>query len=329
MTVRQMIEEREKEWLSPLACLSANTKGREKPYTPCDLRTEFQRDRDRIVYSKAFRRLKHKTQVFIAPLGDHYRTRLTHTLEVAEIARTIARALRLNEDLTEAIALGHDLGHTPFGHAGERALAELSPGGFRHNEQSLRIVKDLEGGSGINLTYEVMEGILNHVGENMPSTLEGKVVRISDKIAFINHDIDDAERANILTEDMLPKASTDILGHSHGKRIDTIVRDVIANSKDDIMLGDEVGGAVRELEDFMFANVYIKSEAKKEETKVHGIVKALYEYFIERPELLSDEPGYGVVPPHVTVCDYISGMTDIFCIYKFNELFVPESWHKR
>lgn len=324
-----MIEEREKAYLSPNACLSSNTKGREKPYAPCDLRTEFQRDRDRIVYSKAFRRLKHKTQVFIAPLGDHYRTRLTHTLEVSQIARTIARALRLNEDLTEAIAMGHDLGHTPFGHAGERALAELSPDGFRHNEQSLRIVKYLEGGSGINLTYEVMDGILNHVGENMPGTLEGKVVRMSDKIAFINHDIDDAERANILTEEMLPKASADVLGHSHGKRIDTIVRDLIAHSGDDILLGDEVGGAVRELEDFMYANVYIKSEAKKEETKVYGIVKALYEYFIDRPQLLADEPGYGQVSPHVTVCDYISGMTDIFCIYKFNELFVPESWHKR
>lgn len=329
MTVREMIEQREKNTLSPLACLSCNTRGREKPYTPCDLRTEFQRDRDRIVYSKAFRRLKHKTQVFIAPLGDHYRTRLTHTLEVSQIARTISRALYLNEDLTEAIALGHDLGHTPFGHAGERALAALCPSGFRHNAQSLRIVKYLEGGSGINLTYEVMDGILNHVGENMPYTLEGKVVRLSDKIAYINHDIDDAERAGILTQESLPKECTKVLGESHGKRIDTIVRDCINNSNNEIALSQEVDEAVKELEDFMFENVYIKSEAKKEEKKVYGVVQNLYEYFINNMELLKDEPGFGTVGDEITVCDYISGMTDIFCIYKYNELFVPESWHKR
>lgn len=329
MTVREMIEKREYEELSQYACMSGKSKGREREYIPCDLRTEFQRDRDRIVYSKAFRRLKHKTQVFIAPLGDHYRTRLTHTLEVSQIARTISRALRLNEDLTEAIAMGHDLGHTPFGHAGERALDALSPNGFRHNKQSLRIVKDLEGGSGINLTYEVMDGILNHVGENYPYTLEGRVVRMADKIAYINHDIDDAERAGILTEDKLPKECTDVLGHSHGKRIDTIVRDLIATSENDIMLSGEVKKAVEALEAFMFENVYIKSEAKKEETKVYGIVEALYKYFIAHTELLKDEPGYGEVDPSVTVCDYISGMTDIFCIYKYNELFVPESWHKR
>lgn len=329
MTVREQLEKIERETLSEYACLSENTRGREKSYTPCDLRTEFQRDRDRIVYSKAFRRLKHKTQVFIAPLGDHYRTRLTHTLEVSQIARTISRALRLNEDLTEAIAMGHDLGHTPFGHAGERALDALAPGGFRHNRQSLRIVKDLEGGSGINLTYEVMDGILNHVGENMPYTLEGRVVRMADKIAYINHDIDDAQRANILTEDMLPKECTEVLGHSHGKRIDTIVRDLIENSRGDIVLSDRVRNAVESLEAFMFDKVYIESEAKKEETKVHGIVEALYNYFTEHTYLLKDEPGFGKVEPSVTVCDYISGMTDIFCIYKYNELFVPESWHKR
>lgn len=329
MTVREMLEEREKRELSPLAALSANTKGREKDYAACDLRTEFQRDRDRIVYSKAFRRLKHKTQVFIAPLGDHYRTRLTHTLEVSQIARTVARALRLNEDLTEAIAMGHDLGHTPFGHAGERALAALSPDGFRHNEQSLRIVRELEGGKGINLTYEVMDGIKNHVGDTFPSTQEGRAVRISDKIAYINHDIDDAERAGLLTEEMLPKECTKILGHSHGTRIDTIVRDLILNSKTDICLSDEVGAAVRELEEFMFANVYIDSEAKKEEAKVYGIVEALYKYFMQNIGLLENEPGYGRTEPHVTVCDYISGMTDSYCVYKFNELFVPESWHKR
>lgn len=329
MTVREMIEQREKDTLSPFACLSCNTRGREKPYTPCDLRSEFQRDRDRIVYSKAFRRLKHKTQVFIAPLGDHYRTRLTHTLEVSQIARTISRALLLNEDLTEAIALGHDLGHTPFGHAGERALSALCPSGFRHNAQSLRIVKYLEGGSGINLTYEVMDGILNHVGENMPYTLEGKVVRLSDKIAYINHDIDDAERAGILTRESLPKECTKVLGDSHGKRIDTIVRDCINQSKGEIALSPEVDEAVKELEDFMFENVYIKSEAKKEEKKVYGVVESLYEYFINNMELLKDEPDFGTVNDEITVCDYISGMTDIFCIYKYNELFVPESWHKR
>lgn len=329
MTVREMLEDRERRELSPFATLSSQSKGREKACTPCDLRTEFQRDRDRIVYSKSFRRLKHKTQVFIAPLGDHYRTRLTHTLEVSQIARTVARALRLNEDLTEAIAMGHDLGHTPFGHAGERALAALSPAGFRHNEQSLRIVKKLEGGSGINLTYEVMDGIKNHVGAVMPETPEGKIVRLSDKIAYINHDIDDARRAGILTEEMLPKECTEILGHSHGKRIDTIVRDLIINSEAEIKFSSEIGDAVIELEKFMFDNVYIDSEAKKEEAKVYGIVEALYKYFMQNIHLLENEPEFGQVEPYITVCDYISGMTDSYCVYKFNELFVPESWHKR
>ncbi len=329
MTVREMLEKRERENLSPFAALSENSKGRRKEVIPCDLRTEFQRDRDRIIYSKAFRRLKHKTQVFIAPLGDHYRTRLTHTLEVAQIARSISRALCLNEDLTEAIAMGHDLGHTPFGHAGERALDSLSEKGFRHNIQSLRIVRELEGGSGINLTFEVEDGILNHVGKDYPSTLEGRVCRLADKIAYINHDIDDAKRAGILTEEDLPKECTKILGHSHGKRIDKIVRDCIENSESDIILSSEVYGAMMDLEKFMFSTVYIDSEAKKEEKKVYGIVKSLYEYFMENHELLKNEPGYDENDPEISVCDYISGMTDIFCIHKYNELFVPESWHKR
>lgn len=330
MTVREMIEKRERENLSPFACLSENSKGREKEEkAPCDLRTEFQRDRDRIVYSKAFRRLKHKTQVFIAPIGDHYRTRLTHTLEVSQIARTISRALSLNEDLTEAVAMGHDLGHTPFGHAGERALDALSPTGFRHNKQSLRIVKYLEGGSGLNLTYEVMDGILNHVGPDLPFTLEGRVVRLADKIAYINHDIDDAVRAGILTEDSLPSYCTNVLGKGHGKRIDKIVRDVISNSKEDITLSADVGEALSRLEKFMFDNVYIESEAKEEEKKVYGMVESLYKYFKEHITLLEKEPLYAFNEPHITVCDYISGMTDIFCISKFNEIFVPESWHKR
>lgn len=329
MTVREMLEKRERENLSPYASLSEKSKGRRLECTPCDLRTEYQRDRDRIIYSKAFRRLKHKTQVFIAPLGDHYRTRLTHTLEVAQIARSISRALCLNEDLTEAIAMGHDLGHTPFGHAGERALDSLSEKGFRHNLQSLRIVRELEGGSGINLTFEVEDGILNHVGKDYPSTLEGRVCRLADKIAYINHDIDDAKRAGILTEDDLPKECTKILGHSHGKRIDKIVRDCIENSGSDIILSSEVYGAMMDLEKFMFSTVYIDSEAKKEEKKVYGMVKALYEYFMEHHELLRNEPGYDEKDPEISVCDYISGMTDIFCIHKYNELFVPESWHKR
>ncbi|MBQ2942023.1 MAG: deoxyguanosinetriphosphate triphosphohydrolase [Clostridia bacterium] len=329
MTVREMLEKRERETLSIYAALSEESKGREKEITPCDLRTDFQRDRDKIIYTKAFRRLKHKTQVFIAPLGDHYRTRLTHTLEVGQIARSISRALFLNEDLTEAISMGHDLGHTPFGHAGERALAELTKSGFRHNEQSLRIVKYLEGGSGINLTYEVMDGILNHVGPSYPETLEGRVCRLADKIAYINHDIDDACRAGILTEEALPFECTKVLGHSHGKRIDTIVRDCIKMSGEDIILSAEVYGAMMELEKFMFANVYLDSEAKTEEKKVFGIVKALYEYFMENHTLLKDEPGYDEENPEISVCDYISGMTDVFCVYKYNELFVPESWHKR
>lgn len=324
-----MLEKRERETLSIYAALSEESKGREKEITPCDLRTDFQRDRDKIIYTKAFRRLKHKTQVFIAPLGDHYRTRLTHTLEVGQIARSISRALFLNEDLTEAISMGHDLGHTPFGHAGERALAELAKSGFRHNEQSLRIVKYLEGGSGINLTYEVMDGILNHVGPSYPETLEGRVCRLADKIAYINHDIDDACRAGILTEEALPFECTKVLGHSHGKRIDTIVRDCIKMSGEDIILSAEVYGAMMELEKFMFANVYLDSEAKTEEKKVFGIVKALYEYFMENHTLLKDEPGYDEENPEISVCDYISGMTDVFCVYKYNELFVPESWHKR
>ncbi len=329
MTVREMLEKRERDTLSPYAALSENSKGRRMKITPCDLRTEYQRDRDRIIYSKSFRRLKHKTQVFIAPLGDHYRTRLTHTLEVAQIARSISRALCLNEDLTEAIAMGHDLGHTPFGHAGERALDTLSKKGFRHNKQSLRIVRELEGGSGINLTFEVEDGILNHVGKDYPVTLEGRICRLADKIAYINHDIDDAKRAGILTEEDLPKECTDILGHSHGKRIDKIVRDCIKESGSDIVLSADVYGAMIELEKFMFANVYLESEAKTEEKKVYGIVKALYEYFMENHQLLKDEPGYDEEDIEISVCDYISGMTDIFCLHKYNELFVPESWHKR
>lgn len=329
MSVKAMLEERERQMLSRYAALSAETRGRLRPVTPCDLRTEFQRDRDRIIYSKAFRRLKHKTQVFIAPLGDHYRTRLTHTLEVTQIARTIARALCLNEDLTEAIALGHDLGHTPFGHAGERALRKLSSRGFRHNEQSLRIVESLESGGGLNLTFEVRDGILNHVGSDYPATLEGRVVRLADKIAYINHDIDDAQRAGILTEADLPKESVKVLGESHGMRIDTIVRDCIASSGEDIVLSGRVYDAMHRLEEFMFAKVYIDSEAKKEEKKVYGIVAALYEYFMEHPELLSGEVGYLKEDPELSVCDYISGMTDSFCLFKYNELFVPAAWHKR
>ncbi|MDP4133267.1 MAG: deoxyguanosinetriphosphate triphosphohydrolase [Bacillota bacterium] len=329
MTVREMLELRERETLSKWACLSENSKGRKIEIPPCDMRMCFQRDKDRIVYSKSFRRLKHKTQVFIAPLGDHYRTRLTHTLEVAQIARTISRALRLNEDLTEAIALGHDLGHTPFGHAGERALDKLCSFGFRHNEQSLRTVRYLEGENGLNLTLEVEDGIVNHVGDVSPSTREGKVVRLSDKIAFINHDIDDATRADLLSEDDLPKECTEVLGTNHSMRIDALVRDCVKMSGEDIKLSQDIQAAMDKLEQFMFDKVYVDSEAKQEETKVFGVMEGLYNYFMAHPEELKDEPLYSPDNKERIVCDYIAGMTDSFCVYKYNEIFIPVSWHKR
>lgn len=330
MKVREITESMEKQNLSQYAALSMNTKGRVTGITKCDIRTEYQRDRDRILHSKAFRRLKHKTQVFISPEGDHYRTRLTHTLEVSQIARTIARALRLNEDLTEAIALGHDLGHTPFGHAGEKVLNDIHPMGFKHNEQSLRVVDILEGGKGLNLTYEVRDGILKHTGSLEPETLEGKIVRFSDKIAYINHDIDDALRGGILEISSIPADCMEVLGNTHNKRINTMITDIINESmnRNDIIMSSTVMEATYGLRKFMFDNVYIGSAAKIEEKKAKNIIKGLYEFYIQSPEAIP----VGGFRKHEDsnidrlVCDYIAGMSDRFAINMFTELFIPSPW---
>jgi len=294
------------------------------------VRTAFQRDRDRIIHSKAFRRLKHKTQVFIAPEGDHYRTRITHTLEVSQISRTIARALRLNEDLAEAIALGHDLGHTPFGHSGEQVLNEVFPPGFRHNEQSLRIVEKLEGKHGLNLTWEVRDGILHHTGPGIPATLEGQIVRIADRIAYINHDIDDALRAGIIRLEDLPEESIEVLGTSHSSRINTMVMDMIENSwdKDVISMGDTVQRATDRLREYLFKNVYIGSVAKQEEQKARRIIKILYRYYVEQPEFLPPEFQERIEEDGVERCvvDYVAGMTDRFAIKTFEKYFLPFAW---
>ncbi len=334
MTIREQTEALEEQILSPLASLSKNSLGREEPEPEDDLRTCYQRDRDRILHSKTFRRLKHKTQVFLAPSGDHYRTRLTHTLEVAQIARTIARALRLNEDLTEAIALGHDLGHTPFGHAGERALNEVCPEGFTHYEQSLRVVEKLErNGTGLNLTKEVRDGILNHQVSTFAFTMEGRTVRIADKVAYINHDVEDSIMAGILTEKMLPSEATRVLGGSLGERLDTIVRSIVETSleKGDIAMGAEVEEAVGILRKFMFTHIYTNSKPKEEEYKAEALVKRLYTYYMEHTDelppayieyLWREQESYSRV-----VCDYIAGMTDDFAIGRYQELFVPKGWH--
>lgn len=320
----------EHEFLCDYAVKSDESKGRERPMLPCNIRTEFQRDRDRILHCKSFRRLKHKTQVFLAPFGDHYRTRMTHTLEVSQIARTIARSLRLNEDLVEAISLGHDLGHTPFGHAGERVLNDIM-GGFDHSEQSLRIVKYLENGTGLNLTYEVMDGIANHRTSGSPSTLEGKVVQISDKIAYINHDVDDAIRAKLFSVEDLPKDCVEILGRKHGDRIDMMVRDVIENSYNnpDIKMSDSVRTATYKLRSYLFKEVYDQEvDSKKEEKKASWIIGELFNYYIKNIDELSPEyvdriDRWG---EKVVVCDFVSGMTDTYAIEKFTELFVPSVW---
>ena len=332
MEIRQRYEELEKMILSPYAVRSADSKGRQKEIEPCPLRTCFQRDRDRIIHCKSFRRLKHKTQVFLAPEKDHYRTRLTHTLEVAQIARTIAVALRLNENLTEAIALGHDLGHTPFGHAGERALSQMRPNGigFEHNEQSLRVVDLLENGTGLNLTYEVRDGILTHTGEKWPETLEGAVVRYADKIAYINHDIDDALRGKILEKGDLPIECIDVLGDTHGKRINTLICDLVANSldKNTISMSPAVFDAMMKLRQFMFDEVYVDSSAKTEEKKAERMLFMLYDYYGKQPDLLPPEcrdliGDWGV---EQAVTDYIAGMTDRFAIATFESIFVPGTW---
>lgn len=333
MKIRESLENRERLNLSPYATLSMNSRGRVQKEEPCDIRPCFQRDRDRILYSKSFRRLKDKTQVFLTPDGDHYRTRMTHTLEVAQNARTIARALKLNEDLAEAIAFGHDLGHTPFGHAGERALNEVCPFGFRHNEQSLRIVELLEKeGTGLNLTFEVRDGILNHEMDLTPMTLEGRVVRLSDKIAYIHHDMDDAIRGGILTEKDVPESITSVIGHTNGEWLDTFIHDMVENStdKNDIVLSEKVNTALHELRAFMFKNVYTNPVAKNQEGKAENLVKILYQYYLDHLELL---PAYmhrlmdDGQPKERVVCDYISSMTDRFAIARFNEFFLPKSWH--
>lgn len=332
MTIREDMEKREHMLLSPHAAFSDQSVGRDREEEPCDIRPVYQRDRDRILHSKAFRRLKNKTQVFLTPKGDHYRTRMSHTLEVSQNARTIAKALRLNEDLVEAIALGHDLGHTPFGHAGETVLNRLCEGGFRHNEQSVRIVEKLEkDGRGLNLTWEVRDGILNHKTDRMPSTLEGQIVRLSDKIAYVNHDIDDAIRAHILSEDDIPAEYRDILGDTVRKRLNTLIHNIIINStgRDAIVMSPDVESAMIGLRQYMFENLYHNSVAKSEEDKAKELLERLFYHYASHLELM---PAYyqkmladGEREDRV-VCDYIAGMTDNYAIAKFQEFFVPVQW---
>jgi len=333
MTIREQLELRENDYLSPYATLSGNSKGREREEQECDVRTVFQRDRDRILHCKSFRRLKQKTQVFLLPHGDHYRTRLTHTLEVSQNARTIAKALQLNEDLVEAIALGHDLGHTPFGHAGERALNAINPYGFKHTEQSVRVVQVLEKQwRGLNLTWEVIDGIRNHKSSGNPHTLEGKIVQLSDKIAYINHDIDDAIRGGILKEEDLPKEYTDVLGNSLKMRLNTLVHDVVMNSmgKPDIIMSQEVSGALKGLRQFMFENVYQNPVAKSVEVKAINMITNLYEYYVEHMDALPDEYLRKMTEKNISkeqiICDYIAGMTDTYAVKTFQKYFIPESW---
>ena len=334
MTIREETQQVERMILNPKASFSDASVGRDRPEEECDIRTVYQRDRDRILHCKSFRRLKHKTQVFLSPRGDHYRTRLTHTLEVAQLSRTIARALRMNEDLTDAIALGHDLGHTPFGHAGERALNAAAPCGFAHYEQSVRVVELLEKkGEGLNLTWEVRDGIRNHRTSGSPHTMEGKIVRICDKIAYINHDIDDAQRAGIMTEDDIPLRFREAMGFSTRERLDTLIHDVIKSSleADDICLSDSMRVLVRDLRAFMFEHVYRNPVAKGEEGRAEGLVRELYAYYMEHPDLLPEEYQNLIrergEPEERVVCDYIAGMTDQYAIETFTELFVPKSWH--
>ena len=333
MNIRQKNEEMEKKFLSPYAALSCESKGRDREEPQCDLRTVYQRDRDRIIHCKAFRRLKHKTQVFLAPMGDHYRTRLTHTLEVSQIARTIAKSLDLNEDLTEAIALGHDLGHTPFGHAGERTLNKLCSKGFRHYEQSIRVVEVLENnGRGLNLTKEVRDGIINHRTSGNPSTLEGKVVRLSDKIAYINHDIDDAIRGKIICEVDIPKEYTDVLGNTTKKRLDTLVKDIVRNSYgvNDILMSGEVQKAMMDLRQYMFTSVYTNPLAKSEESKAYEMITLLFEYYLKHIDEMPDEFKYLInecgEDEEQVVCDYIAGMSDQYSVSTFQTIFIPKSW---
>lgn len=328
MTIREQSEQLEVQTLSSLAAKSACSKGRLRPEEPCTVRTDFQRDRDRIIHSKAFRRLMHKTQVFIAPEGDHFRTRLTHTLEVSQIARTIARGLRLNEDLTESIALGHDLGHTPFGHGGERALQQLFPGGFAHNEQSLRVVDVLERDRrGLNLTHEVRDGILCHTDDQLPETLEGRIVRLADRIAYVNHDIDDACRAGVLDVADLTQEALDVLGRSHKQRINTLVLSAIERSATDIMLAPAVLDALETLREDLFRLVYRSERAQREEEKTNLILRTLYTYFCTHLDKLPEEYRAALALDGVdrVVCDYIAGMSDRFAISAFSRLTLPSA----
>ena len=333
MNIRESLEAWEDEYLSPYAMHSKDSKGRIKNEEQCDIRPVFQRDRDRIIHSKAFRRLKDKTQVFLTPEGDHYRTRLTHTLEVSQTARTIAKALALNEELVEAIALGHDLGHTPFGHAGERALNRVCPTGFNHNEQFFFFLDKLEkDGQGINLTYEVRDGILNHQTSGMPATLEGKVVRLSDKIAYIHHDMDDAIRGGILNEKDVPKEIAKAIGATCGQRLDHFIHDIVntSESTDDVRMSEETAQAMTDMRRFMFERVYQNPIAKAEEGKAETLIETLYYYYLDHIMLLPDflldliERGES---KEAVVCDYIGAMTDRFVTAKYQEIYIPKTWH--
>ncbi len=342
MTIREQTEEIEKKTLHPRACLSSQSNGRLRPEKEGEIRTCFQRDRDRIIHSKAFRRLKHKTQVFLAPQGDHYRTRLTHVLEVSQIARTIARALRLNEDLTEAIALGHDLGHTPFGHAGEAILREIHPGGFDHYKQSLRVVDFLEqGGKGLNLTYEVRNGIVKHskgkgliipeTKADRAETLEGQVVRVSDIIAYLNHDLDDAMRAGVIKKSEIPKKIVKVLGETHSKRIDTMVKDLIYHSietdLEKLCMSDDISSATYMLRDFLFESVYESDKIIEEFKKAKKILRDLYAYYLEHMEkIFIAIPKEEKLNKNRMVCDFIAGMTDRFALMTYERLFLPQQW---
>lgn len=327
---REAAEMLEKSELSVYAMHVVDTAGRERPMEPCPIRTDYMRDRDRIIHCKSFRRLKHKTQVFLSPVGDHYRTRLTHTLEVSQIARTISRALRLNEDLTEAIAMGHDLGHTPFGHTGEAVLNRLVPGGFRHNEQSLRIVEKLENGIGLNLTYEVRDGILNHTKSGHPCTLEGVVVSLADRIAYVNHDIDDAIRAGLLTNDALPESCINTIGATHGERINALILDILNEScgKSKVRMSSDMNGQFEKLRMFLFENLYRNSAAKAEEGKAAGVIESLYKYYLKHIDELPEE--YKKYIPEDgserVASDWIAGMTDSYAARDYKRLFVPKDW---
>lgn len=330
MTVREEIQQLERTSLAPWAAFSDASRGREIPENECEFRTPFQRDRDRVIHCKSFRRLKHKTQVFLSPEGDHYRTRLTHTLEVAQIARTVARALRLNEDLTEAVALAHDLGHTPFGHAGERALNNVVPGGFRHYEQSLRVVDRLEKeGRGLNLTYEVRNGILCHTSGREADTAEGRIVRWADKIAYMNHDIDDAIRAGVLREEDIPTSIAEILGNTKTKRITSMIRSLVENSHEGIInMDSDTLSAYNRLNEFMFHAVYLNEYAKCEEKKVPRIIESLFDYF-KNPDRLPDYMKQIAEREgcEIAACDYVAGMTDHYAVAFYQELFIPKAWN--